>query len=387
MYILYHNTHAFTLYFPYFFTGWYHNDIKLQLHGELRLTFPPLHYSQSSMKNPIVRRFPLIHQIIPVKPSGRIEYGVHLFPFTFSFIPSSTQSSSLNEKKNVSTSTSLMLKSLLETYHGTFIHVSYMLSISIARGFFSRTLENQLEFILHSANNNHFGLLSPPLVLANSEYSTQQQQSNSHPVLISFNHTNMNTDSQFTSLGQYSTHPQSLSTPQFDIRGQFYSYHVYLNHNYAEKEDDDNCIRGEIKVQYTNIPISSLDVFLNRVETFGVQSSSPSTPHNFQNSHNRDQNSNNTRTYKTTVQSQQIMNEHPLLLPTPTLPIHFALSTTNNVRYCTTIDKTEEVQSLGFWVKIEYEVQIVCKFQGGLNVRSNAYPLLFSRRNCFVENK
>ncbi|GMH90097.1 hypothetical protein TL16_g11664 [Triparma laevis f. inornata] len=101
--------------------GWSHTGVTLNATGTATLQLP-------SSSNEIKPRI-LMNESIKVLESGRLDMGVTKVPFSFTV---------KGQKENA----------LLETYHGAYISVNYVVKVTVERGVMKRGLEKELEFIV-----------------------------------------------------------------------------------------------------------------------------------------------------------------------------------------------------------------------------------------------
>ncbi|KAM1129743.1 hypothetical protein ACFX13_040206 [Malus domestica] len=152
------------------------------------------------------------NKIIEVRPSGKIASGTSEIPFSI----------------NIKQPGEKNLEKFYETFHGGNINIQYLLTVDISRGYLHKSLSTTMEFIVESDKADLLEQpVSPEMVLF---YLTQDTQR--HPLLPELK------SGGFRVIGKMSTQC-SLSDP----------------------------IVGELTVEASAVPISSIDLHLLRVES------------------------------------------------------------------------------------------------------------------------
>ncbi|XP_018502923.2 vacuolar protein sorting-associated protein 26C isoform X1 [Pyrus x bretschneideri] len=152
------------------------------------------------------------NKIIEVRPSGKIASGTSEIPFSI----------------NIKQPGEKNLERFYETFHGGNINIQYLLTVDISRGYLHKSLSTTMEFIVESDKADLLERpVSPEMVIF---YLTQDTQR--HPLLPELR------SGGFRVIGKMSTQC-SLSDP----------------------------IVGELTVEASAVPISSIDLHLLRVES------------------------------------------------------------------------------------------------------------------------
>ncbi|CAN6577795.1 unnamed protein product [Malus baccata var. baccata] len=160
----------------------------------------------------VAKPISIVNKIIEVRPSGKIASGTSEIPFSI----------------NIKQPGEKNLEKFYETFHGGNINIQYLLTVDISRGYLHKSLSTTMEFIVESDKADLLEQpVSPEMVLF---YLTQDTQR--HPLLPELK------SGGFRVIGKMSTQC-SLSDP----------------------------IVGELTVEASAVPISSIDLHLLRVES------------------------------------------------------------------------------------------------------------------------
>ncbi|GMI03803.1 hypothetical protein TrVE_jg5441 [Triparma verrucosa] len=183
--------------------GWSHSGVTLTATGTATLQLP-------SSSNEIPPRV-LMSQKITVLESGRLEMGVTKVPFSFIV---------KGQKENA----------LLETYHGAYVSVNYVVKVQVERGMRKRSLSKEIEFIIEVP---------------------QPKKDLSTPVPIPFHLTPKTLDKVNSAVGK---------VPGFDIEGSLFRRNCLINLP----------ITGEVVVNSSEKVIEAIDLQLVRVESVSL---------------------------------------------------------------------------------------------------------------------
>ncbi|KAJ8753661.1 hypothetical protein K2173_026337 [Erythroxylum novogranatense] len=160
----------------------------------------------------VVKPIVIVNKSLEIKPAGKIGSGTTEIPFSVV----------LKQPRGEN------LERFYETFHGTNISIQYLVNVDIARGYLHRSKSATLEFIVESDEADLLERpISPEMVVF---YITQDTQR--HPLLPELK------SGGFRVTGRISTQC-SLSDP----------------------------ITGELTVEASAVPISSIDIHLLRVES------------------------------------------------------------------------------------------------------------------------
>ncbi|XP_009356027.2 vacuolar protein sorting-associated protein 26C isoform X2 [Pyrus x bretschneideri] len=160
----------------------------------------------------VAKPISIVNKIIEVRPSGKIASGTSEIPFSI----------------NIKQPGEKNLERFYETFHGGNINIQYLLTVDISRGYLHKSLSTTMEFIVESDKADLLERpVSPEMVIF---YLTQDTQR--HPLLPELR------SGGFRVIGKMSTQC-SLSDP----------------------------IVGELTVEASAVPISSIDLHLLRVES------------------------------------------------------------------------------------------------------------------------
>ncbi|KAM1378057.1 hypothetical protein ACFX2F_039570 [Malus domestica] len=160
----------------------------------------------------VAKPISIVNKIIEVRPSGKIASGTSEIPFSI----------------NIKQPGEKNLEKFYETFHGGNINIQYLLTVDISRGYLHKSLSTTMEFIVESDKADLLEQpVSPEMVLF---YLTQDTQR--HPLLPELK------SGGFRVIGKMSTQC-SLSDP----------------------------IVGELTVEASAVPISSIDLHLLCVES------------------------------------------------------------------------------------------------------------------------
>ncbi|KAK9925742.1 hypothetical protein M0R45_023008 [Rubus argutus] len=160
----------------------------------------------------VAKPISILNKIVEVRPSGKIPSGTTEIPFSMS----------IRQPREDN------LERFYETFHGGNINIQYLVTVDISRGYLYKSLSTTMEFIVESDKADLVERpVSPDMVVF---YITQDTQR--HPLLPQLK------SGGFRIIGKMSTQC-SLSDP----------------------------VSGELTVEASAIPISSIDLHLLRVES------------------------------------------------------------------------------------------------------------------------
>jgi len=308
--------------------GWNHKDINLQVRGEIKLTIPG---SAKTVHN-LSTLFLLCSNLL-LKKAGKISSGTHQIPFSFP----------VHDANGCS---------LLESYNGSHVNISYILVIKIERGFFQpRPLESKKEFIvqlqkksLNKANSLSTSTHTNPL--------SSSTCSNASSLFFQICPTND------TSIISPATNANA--SPEFKISGVLHEILPFCNLSTP--------LGGEIIVEKCDLHISNIEIQLIRSECVskdiqdlnGLFLPSLTSP-NMQSFHT----TNILRKYKHDVLNLEIA--HGNVCRNTSIPIYIIFP---RLKTCATC--------VSDFFCIEYELNIIISFECGHSV-TKSIPLALDR--------
>ncbi|PON79155.1 Vacuolar protein sorting protein 26 related [Trema orientale] len=189
-----------------------HYGIRLTLNGSVSLQVRGGSAGVIESFYGVIKPIPIVNKNVELKPSGKIGSGTTEIPF------------SLYLKKPGEEN----LEKFYETFHGADISIQYLLTVDLMRGYLHKSLSTTTEFIVESDKADLLaGPVSPEMVIF---YITQDTQR--HPLL------------------------PELKSGGFRVTGRM-STQCSLT----------DAISGELTVEASAVPISSIDIHLLRVES------------------------------------------------------------------------------------------------------------------------
>ncbi|PON44699.1 Vacuolar protein sorting protein 26 related [Parasponia andersonii] len=189
-----------------------HYGIRLTLNGSVNLQVRGGSAGVIESFYGVIKPIPIVNKNVELKPSGKIGSGTTEIPF------------SLYLKKPGEEN----LEKFYETFHGADISIQYLLTVDLMRGYLHKSLSTTTEFIVESDKAGLLaGPVSPEMVIF---YITQDTQR--HPLL------------------------PELKSGGFRVTGRM-STQCSLS----------DAISGELTVEASAVPISSIDLHLLRVES------------------------------------------------------------------------------------------------------------------------
>ncbi|KAJ6236134.1 vacuolar protein sorting-associated protein 26c [Anaeramoeba flamelloides] len=123
-----------------------HQGINLQVIGEISMREPPKETEELEMIFRQTPNYELLKINFSLAPNRKIQKGRTEIPFEFLFQP-------LSENK------------LIETYHGEFIQINYVLSISIFRRKFSKKIIKSVELIAKLPPKKNYTVLAKDFII------------------------------------------------------------------------------------------------------------------------------------------------------------------------------------------------------------------------------
>ncbi|XP_024023509.1 Down syndrome critical region protein 3 homolog isoform X2 [Morus notabilis] len=189
-----------------------HYGIRLTLNGSVNLQVRGGSAGVIESFYGVIKPIPIVNKNVEVKPSGKIGSGTTEIPF------------SLYLKKPGEEN----LEKFYETFHGANISIQYLLTADLVRGYLHKSLSTTTEFIVESDKADSLdGPISPEMVIF---YITQDTQR--HPIL------------------------PELKSGGLRVTGRM-STQCSLS----------DAITGELTIEGSAVPISSIDVHLLRIES------------------------------------------------------------------------------------------------------------------------
>ncbi|KAJ4960349.1 hypothetical protein NE237_020259 [Protea cynaroides] len=160
----------------------------------------------------VVKPISIMNRKVEVRSSGKLGSGATEIPFSMTLKQRGQDNS----------------EPFYETFHGANISIQYLITVDINRGYLHKSLSATMEFIIESEKCNLLEApLSPEMV---SFYITQDTQK--HPLL------------------------PELRSGGFRVKGKISTYCSLLD-----------SITGELTVEASSVPIRSIDIHLNRMES------------------------------------------------------------------------------------------------------------------------
>ncbi|KAE8688932.1 vacuolar protein sorting-associated protein 26 [Hibiscus syriacus] len=188
-----------------------HYGIRIVLNGSVTLQVRGGSAGVIESLYGVLKPIIILNRIIEIEPSGRIVSGTTEIPFSITL---------WNPKEDNS-------ERFYETFHGTDISIQYLATVDIMRGYLHKSLSATVEFIVESDKAN---LLNQPISPDGIFYVTQDTQR--HPIL------------------------PELKSGGFRITGRISTQCPMLEP-----------LGGELTVEASALPISSIDIHLLRVES------------------------------------------------------------------------------------------------------------------------
>ncbi|XP_039059330.1 vacuolar protein sorting-associated protein 26C-like isoform X1 [Hibiscus syriacus] len=189
-----------------------HNGIRVVLNGSVTLQVRGGSAGVIESLYGVLKPIIILNRIIEIKPAGRIVSGTTEIPFAITL---------RNPKEDNS-------ERFYETFHGTNISIQYLATADMMRGYLHKSLSATVEFIVESDKADLLNQpISPEMVIF---YITQDTQR--HPILPELK------SGGFRMTGRIST-----QCPMLEPLG------------------------GELTVETSALPISSIDIHLLRVES------------------------------------------------------------------------------------------------------------------------
>ncbi|GLT45482.1 hypothetical protein SLA2020_193110 [Shorea laevis] len=189
-----------------------HYGIRLTVNGSVNLQVRGGSAGVIESFYGVVRPITIVNKSLEIKPSGKIASGTTEIPFSIILRKPGEDN----------------LEKFYETFHGSNISIQYLLTVDITRGYLHKSLSATMEFIIETDKADIFEQqISPEMVIF---YITQDTQR--HPLL------------------------PVLKLGGFRITGRISTLCSLLDP-----------ISGELTVEVSAVPISSIDIHLLRVES------------------------------------------------------------------------------------------------------------------------
>lgn len=191
--------------------GWMHKGITMRVNGtaKLQLSQRSLGLFESVSSNSQVKPYDLVRTSLEIAPPGRVPDGVTEIPFEFALKVLSGQK-------------------MLESYHGVYVNVFYVISCECRRGVMKAPLEREIEFIVEVPS------FSSPKVDPRSFSITPESLENIRSSSLS-------------------------SIPRFKISGKLHRQACPINLPFT----------GELIVEESEAKVKSIELQLVRSETVG----------------------------------------------------------------------------------------------------------------------
>ncbi|XP_010549062.1 PREDICTED: Down syndrome critical region protein 3 homolog isoform X2 [Tarenaya hassleriana] len=192
-----------------------HQAVRLSVNGSVNLQVRGGSAGVIESFYGVLKPIPIVKKTVEVRSSGKFGSGTTEIPFSITL---------RDPGENAS-------EKFYETFHGSDINIQYLLTVDIARGYLHKPLSATMEFIIESDKVNlPEPLLSPEMVIF---YITQDTQR--HPLLT------------------------ELKTGGFRVTGKM-----------STQRSLQDPLSGELTVEASSIPITSIDIHLLRVESILV---------------------------------------------------------------------------------------------------------------------
>lgn len=111
------------------YKGWAHQGVKMSIEGSVLTNSVNTGIGIIDSLASSTRPFPIVREEINISPPGNMPNGVTEIPFQFVAIGSGGQS-------------------LLESYHGVFINVVYVIKVNCDRGVMKKDVSKEIEYII-----------------------------------------------------------------------------------------------------------------------------------------------------------------------------------------------------------------------------------------------
>jgi hypothetical protein len=297
------------------------------------------------------RKNRLIELTMPLLPRGALSYGIHKIPFSFVLQPMLVGSCG----KVVSYRDLQETNPLYETFHGDLISIQYKLYVSINRGYFSRLLEGCLEIKVEVPNSipQNYNELPPA-------YSVHLTPSD----LVVCSEDRM-LDKDLNSI--YNPSFQTATSlwmkqikPIFDVEVEIDSSTLNLN----------TLLNGKLTVHSCNCLISSIGIYLRRIESLFLQKNNKSI---------NDGTETPLKTIESIIKMLQIAHgnlrkkvEIPIVMEYPNL----LASPTASYRAVPSCTVGSGAQG-SFIVQIAYEISVVISFENDWKAEKSIPVALF----------
>ncbi|KAG5391523.1 hypothetical protein IGI04_021486 [Brassica rapa subsp. trilocularis] len=192
-----------------------HQSIRLSVNGSVNLQVRGGSAGVIESFYGVIKPIQIVKKTIQVRSSGRIPPGTTEIPFSV----------------NLRESGESIAEKFYETFHGTNINIQYLLTVDIPRGYLHKPLSATMEFIIESGRVDLPERPLPPEMVI--FYITQDTQR--HPLL------------------------PEIKSGGFRVTGKL-----------ATQCSLQDPLSGELTVEASSVPITSIDIHLLRVESIIV---------------------------------------------------------------------------------------------------------------------